>query len=532
MTHWAFACVERLANNPDTKMFGEVSAMYDQFMSEMLRDVPTRRHSSVDGFAMRSEWDRIVDSFLRASAPRGRDAGEFTLQSAFSARSTYAESALRQSKKDYPAMLRAMNERVQWLIQQEPPPADVGGPPMPWLAWRCDLGKLYSLILGLKPELGAADLAALCRIDALRWLGVAPTSSISQACHAFIASHGFDAELTAAMQEWHKTVFGGGSAMALRKQIAWLLWFDTSTPINEKACWSATIRKDLRTMSGEVRGPWIALLSNVCVGIAVTPTKKWLKPAKKLLESVGVEEFRARLRGWFEPFRAGRELKITVAGRDILGALFWYTQLAQDPQADEAARWYATAKWKSKADRDRTARLLPIWIHTLRERSPDQAVDAIHAYKASGQLELLGMSLQLYEELCERYERKPEIAHPPPAPPLDKDAMTAKAMRKAVGSLMGGAAQPAGDSMVVSNQKTGERYEIGLRDGRIIRQSDGKPVRLEIDWDYPAFRPYKSMIDGGDLADPFGRNYFRAMFCARVLSGAMAVSVPIVEDES
>ena len=108
----------------------------------------------------------------------------------------------------------------------------------------------------------------------------------------------------------------------------------------------------------------------------------------------------------------------------------------------------------------------------------------------------------------------------------------AKAMQKAMMSVLGGAAQLSGDSMVVSNAASGERYEIGVRDGRIVRLSDGKTVRLEIDWSVPPFSPFKSMIDTGDLTNPFGRNYFRAMLCAQVLSGALPVNVPIVVDES
>jgi len=108
----------------------------------------------------------------------------------------------------------------------------------------------------------------------------------------------------------------------------------------------------------------------------------------------------------------------------------------------------------------------------------------------------------------------------------------AKAMQKAMGSVLGGAAQLEGDSVVVSNAIDGERYEIGLRDGRIVRLSDSKIVRLEIDWSVPPFSPFKSMIDVGDMTNPFGRNYFRAMLCAQVLSGAMPIPVPIVEDES
>ena len=56
-------------------------------------------------------------------------------------------------------------------------------------------------------------------------------------------------------------------------------------------------------------------------------------------------------------------------------------------------------------------------------------------------------------------------------------------------------------------------------------------MRLEIDWTQLPFSPFKSMIDAGDLTNPFGRNYFRAMLCAQVLSGALHVDVPIVVDE-
>jgi len=527
----AFACAERLANNPDTKVFHEVIGLYEQYMSEMVLDVPSSRQEGVDGFPIDSELHRIIDSFLRASAPRPM-AFEGTIRQSTPAQATHLELALRQSKDDYPALLRAMNERVHWLAKHEPPTAPGTGRNMPWLSWRCDLGQLYGRILREQPALDAADLAALCRVDALGWLGVAPTGPLLNACEAWISVNGFDPKLTGAMQDWQKSVFGSGTSMALRKHIGWLLWFDTAASINEKACWSAVIRKDLRGMPPKLSGAWIALLRNVSFGISDKPTKKWLKPAEKLLQQVGAEEFQSRVRAWFAPFQTGRDLKITVAGRDILGSLFWYSQLAKDPSVDEAVRWFATAKWKAKTDRERTARLLPIWIVTMMERSDELALEAIHTYRDTGQLQLMGTSIELYEELCRRHGRKPQIAAPPPPPKIDKEAMMAKAMQKAMGSVLGGAAQLEGDSVVVSNAIDGERYEIGLRDGRIVRLSDSKIVRLEIDWSVPPFSPFKSMIDVGDMTNPFGRNYFRAMLCAQVLSGAMPIPVPIVEDES
>jgi hypothetical protein len=505
-------------------------------MQDILLDVSVTKRDAVDGFPADSEMHRILDNFLRAAAPPEKTMGEILLQSAISSRSTHLAVAMRQAENDFPALLRAMNERVHWLAQHEPPDTTGQGRSMPWLAWCCDLGHLYSHILDRKPDLQAKDLAALCKADALGWLRFSVARPVFHACEDWITKNGFDPDLTNAMQEWQKRVYGSSSEQSLRKEISWLLWFDTTAPVNEKACWSAAIRKSLRTMPNNERSAWTSLLGNVCVGIAEKPTKKWLKPAEKLLSQIDAKEFQTRICAWFAPFKAGSDLKITITGRDILGALFWYSQLAKDAKVDEAVRWFARAKWKTKTHRQRTARLLPIWIHTLMERSPEYAVETIHTYQETGQLDLIKTSLKLYEELCRRDGKQPRIAPPPPMPPLDKeakDAMMAKMMQTAMGHVLGGAAaEIAGDLLVVSNAQNGESYEIGLRDGRIVRRSDGKTLRLEIDWSRPPFGPFKTMLDSQDLADPFQKNYFRAMFCARVLSGAMLTKVPIVVDET
>src|SRR5258708_17378843 len=177
-------------------------------------------------------------------------------------------------------MLRAMNERVHWLAKHEPSGVQGQGRPTPWLSWCCDFGRLYCSSRAREPVFDAADITALCRVDALGWMGVAPSGPIFNACESWIAKNGFNPELTAAMQEWQKSVYSGGTAMALRKRIGWLLWFDTASPISEKACWSAMIRKDMRTMPAVERGGWIALLGKVCFGLSEKPTKKWLEPAE------------------------------------------------------------------------------------------------------------------------------------------------------------------------------------------------------------------------------------------------------------
>jgi hypothetical protein len=437
--------------------------------------------------------------------------------------------ALQQSAADYVAMLRAMNERVRWLIANEPKSRG-SMRAEPYLRWSCDLGRLYTLILAKKPAVNAQDLAELCRIDAMNWLGVGPTSSLLALCESWIGEHGFERGLSEAMQAWHKSIHGGATAMALRRDAGGLLWFDTTTPVNEKACWSALIQKDLRAMTNARRRGWIALLRNVPLAPAAQPSKKWLKPAAKLLKDVGTEDFRDRVRAWFEPFRDARPLKLTLPGRDMLAALFWYAHLAQDAGTDEALLWYATAKWKTQADLGRTARLLPVWVYALIERTPDKAIDAIHTYQATGQLALQDRTLEMYEEHCRRCGRKSEIVAPPPPPPFNPAAFMEKSLNRAITGLMGTMAGLSGDVMSVK-APDGERYEIGTRDGRITRLSDGKRVRLEIDWSVPGFGPFRHMVDAADLNGPFQPNYLRALICAQILSGRLPVQAPIVEEE-
>lgn len=112
-------------------------------------------------------------------------------------------------------------------------------------------------------------------------------------------------------------------------------------------------------------------------------------------------------------------------------------------------------------------------------------------------LDLTEKSLALYNELCERYGRTPEIVPPPPPAPFDKDAWMARQMSKLIGSPMSGSGSLAGGSLWVVNPISGEEHEIELRGGRIVRRSDGKIVRLEIDWSKPPFSFFKGMLEPG-----------------------------------
>jgi hypothetical protein len=163
---------------------------------------------------------------------------------------------------------------------------------------------------------------------------------------------------------------------------------------------------------------------------------------------------------------------------------------------------------------------------------PNAAIDAIHAFRDTAQLALFDKSVGLYNDICARAGRAPEIEPPPPGPPVDLEAMTAKWMDKAFIGFGGAAVTLGGEGTIdVTHAGTGEQYRISREDGRMVRLSDGKPVRLEIDWSVLPFSPFKQMADSADIADPFKPNYFRLMLCTQILSGSLGTDVPIVADD-
>jgi hypothetical protein len=50
-----------------------------------------------------------------------------------------------------------------------------------------------------------------------------------------------------------------------------------------------------------------------------------------------------------------------------------------------------------------------------------------------------------------------------------------------------------------------------------VRRSDGRPIRLELDFSQPDFAGLRSMRDSQDLNYPFRPNYLRLMISVRVL---------------
>jgi hypothetical protein len=60
-----------------------------------------------------------------------------------------------------------------------------------------------------------------------------------------------------------------------------------------------------------------------------------------------------------------------------------------------------------------------------------------------------------------------------------------------------------------------DSYVIHVSDSRIVRQSDGASLLVEIDFSQSPWM--QSIIDGLDMEHPFRPNYYRLMMCAQVL---------------
>ena len=166
-----------------------------------------------------------------------------------------------------------------------------------------------------------------------------------------------------------------------------------------------------------------------------------------------------------------------------------------------ALGWFGAAQWNARADRNRTTRLLPVWVHAILERTPDRALEAITAYQSAGGFALQGKSLEMYQELCHRLGRVPQIETPPP-PSVDPAALMEHHMNRTLTGLLGDTVEVSADVMSVRSPD-GDTYEVGMRDGRIRRLSDGRQVRLEIDWNEFPFSVFRGAIDAADLNGPF-----------------------------
>jgi hypothetical protein len=521
----AFACVERLSHNPNTCCFLQVRKLYNRLLAEVVSEsvVPDQREG-VDGYDLGSEPELyrqqvILDHCLRDTMPQpppadlpGRPENVWNDDG--------MESLLvrRQALGDPLPFVRAVAHRSRWLKENTRPPEVLqrqetvfGAVEVraddPYPAWRAALYDVQRLQLAAKPALGHDDLIAVLDGDLSAECG-SPAAEVLAALKAHTKEHGYSLRLVETLKRWHAGFHGSHAALSVRRQIGWLLWLEDVASIDEKECWSQRIRKDLRAMPKESREAWRVLFENAAIAKSRKPSKRWERMAKAALAAMPAGELCRRVGEWFEPFHAGTPLRLTVPGRDALRNLMWLALPAQDAAVDEAIAWFASAKWRSKRDRSCAESLVPAFLFVMAERSPELAHRALETMHGNGTA-LWGKTHELYRELCVRLGRVPAVeARPAPQPPAAEELLPSMLKR-----FQSSKVRLEDDRLLVTGVR--DSYVIHVADSRIVRQSDGASLRLEIDFSQTPWM--QSMIDGMDMEHPFRPNYYRLMLCADVL---------------
>lgn len=523
----AFACAERLVHNPDTSSFVEVHKLYNQLLAELADEATQPRQlAGVDGYELMCQPELyrhqvILDRAIRDAVP-GQSGPPGVVQTTWDTKQMMIPLLVRrQAGTDHANFVRAVASRVRWLKDNSKPnPVTIRQTPLgeigvcrmdPYLLWRSVLDQIQRVLLAAAPTLGHDDLVSLIE-TAGRAGALGSSGALVSNVAAYIKENGYSLTLVKAMEGWYAALQGSQCPVEWGHEVGWLLWLEDVAPIREEDCWSQRIRKDVRQMHPASRTAWRTILENTFLPEMRSPGRPSAEIVKAGLAGVSAEEFRSQVRLWFEPFRAEEPLHLTFYGRCVLRNLMWCALLAKDPGVDEALTWFASAEWRDEQDQRRSEAILPAFVSVMLERSEALAYASLETLHRKGKVQFRGALLQQYQELCVRLGRTPS-AQTPLDPPPTAQAGVIRQILKRFEDLSEVRAE--NDRLIVSGVK--DSYEIDVRDSRIVRRSDGRAIRLELDFSKPLFASLRSGLDSQDLADPFRPNYFRLMISVRVL---------------
>jgi hypothetical protein len=186
----------------------------------------------------------------------------------------------------------------------------------------------------------------------------------------YIKENDLTPELCKSLHNFQSNLIQVGSVasmQSLRQRLHTLLFMDEWEPLNPSKCWSESVRRDLRAMTGERRVKWRKLLKHIRGNAPQIMPPSWKKEAELRLAEVGVEDFIQQLEVWFAPFRSGELLPLSVAGSHILKGLIWYASLTNDERAKSASLWLLDAKWKQKRNFEKSVVALGVFGITKEE---------------------------------------------------------------------------------------------------------------------------------------------------------------------
>lgn len=239
--------------------------------------------------------------------------------------------------------IEAVLRRLNWLVEHD---AEIKSGHIS----RLKLIKLLRVLYSRKLPFTESDLVTILDLTVPLFDHIAPDGPVDYVME-YIKENDLTPELCRSLRNFQENLIQQSSVasmQSLRQRLHTLLWMDEWEPLDPKHCWSESIRRDFRAMSGERRNHWRALLKHIRGNAPVRMPASWAREAEKRLAAVGVDDFSEQLELWFAPFRSGQPLPLSVAGSHILKGLIWYAALSGDERAKEASLWLLEVKWKQK----------------------------------------------------------------------------------------------------------------------------------------------------------------------------------------
>jgi hypothetical protein len=131
-------------------------------------------------------------------------------------------------------------------------------------------------------------------------------------------------------------------------------------PIDPDEAWSDAALADLARLEESQKIAWIKLLNSCAVASGSTPTAKWLKTTRSLLDQVGFPDFKRAVLAWFPLVDKPRTRTIRFWNRwepdpnnlitqkngDILKALVWLCALQEDKEIARALMALAVSAYR------------------------------------------------------------------------------------------------------------------------------------------------------------------------------------------
>lgn len=253
-------------------------------------------------------------------------------------------------KRQLVDQVRAVLERLAWLDQHD---AELENAHLA----RLRLATLLRVLYSNKIPYTESDLRMLFDLTTPLLGRIAPYGPVERVVE-YLKTNDLTPELCRTLRNFQANLreemsISQASMQSLRQQLHMLLWLDEWEQLDPTRCWSECVRRDFRTMTGDRRVNWRALLKHLRGNAPVRMPAGWARQAEPRLAAVGVEDFQEQMRTWFAPFRSGEPLPLSVAGSHVLKGLIWFSAVARDEQIKECALWLLDVKWKQKRNTEK-----------------------------------------------------------------------------------------------------------------------------------------------------------------------------------